>query len=142
MPPHRRRIAAPRARRRSPPSPPSAPAVNGTTIAVKRAGNQAASAIMTASATSVSVVKAGAHFENPWLRAIVLSPSVHRFLTTMALGERDFRSLAALMVKPSNAVMMTFAADPNPGLTHERFSGTAIVFVSTVSYPTRTASLQ
>ena len=119
-----------------------APVVNSTTIAVKRADNQAASAIMTASATSVSVVKAGARFENPWLRAIVLSPSVHRFLTTMALGARDFRTLAAMMVKPSNAVMMTFAADPNPGLTHDRFSGTAIAFVSTVSYPTRTASLR
>jgi uncharacterized protein YcbK (DUF882 family) len=119
-----------------------APVVNSTTIAVKRAGNQAASAIMTASATSVSVVKAGARFENPWLRAIVLSPSVHRFLTTMALGERDFRTLATLMVKPPSAVMMTFAADPNPGLTNDRFSGTAIVFVSTVSYPMRTASLR
>jgi hypothetical protein len=67
---------------------------------------------------------------------------VHRFLTTVALGERDFSSLAALMVKPKNSVMMTFAADPNPGLDHEHFSGAAIVFVSTVSYPTRTASLQ
>jgi hypothetical protein len=38
--------------------------------------------------------------------------------------------------------MMTFAADPNPGLDHNRFSGAAIVFVSTVSYPTRTALLQ
>jgi hypothetical protein len=38
--------------------------------------------------------------------------------------------------------MMMFAADPNPGLDHEHFSGAAIVFVSTVNYPTRTASLQ
>jgi uncharacterized protein YcbK (DUF882 family) len=114
----------------------------GTTIAIKRGADQAASAIMTASASLVTVVKAGTQLENPWLRAIVLSPSVHRFLTTVALGERDFRSLAALMVKPKNAVMMTFAAEPNPGLDHDRFSGAAIVFVSTVSYPTRTASLQ
>ncbi len=113
--------------------------MNGTTIAVKRAASQIASAIMTASATSLTVIKADAHFENPWLRAIVLSPSVHRFLTTVALGARDFRSLAALMVKPASAVMMTFAADPNPGLDHDHFSGTAIVFVSTVNYPTRTA---
>ena len=79
---------------------------------------------------------------NPWLRAIVLSPSVKHFLTTVALGDRDFRSLAALMVKPRNSVMMTFAADPNPGLPQDHFSGAAIVFVSTVNYPTRTASLQ
>jgi hypothetical protein len=81
-------------------------------------------------------------FDNPWLRAVVLSPSVHRFLTTAALGARDLTSLAALMVKPKNSVMMAFAAEPNPGLEHDRFSGTAIVFVSTVSYPTRTALFQ
>jgi uncharacterized protein YcbK (DUF882 family) len=114
----------------------------GTTIAVKRAANQVASSIMTASASSLAVVKSGTRLDNPWLRAVVLSPSVHRFLTTVALGERDFRSLAELMVKPKNSVMMTFAADPNPGLDHEHFAGAAIVFVSTVSYPTRTASLQ
>jgi len=119
------------------------PVANGTTIAVKRAASQVASAVMTASAMSLTVVRAAdAHFANPWLRAILLSPSVHRFLTTAALGARDFRSLAALMVKPSSSVLMTFAADPNPGLDHDRFSGAAIFFVSTVSYPTRTAALQ
>jgi len=38
--------------------------------------------------------------------------------------------------------MMTFASDPNLGLSEDHFSGSAIVFVSTISYPTRTASLQ
>jgi uncharacterized protein YcbK (DUF882 family) len=114
----------------------------GTTIAIKRAADQAVSAIKTASASSVNVIKTSVDLQNPWLRAIVLSPSVHRFLTTVALGERDFRSLAALMVKPKNAVVMTFAADPNPGLDQDHFSGAAIVFVSTVTYPTHTASLQ
>jgi uncharacterized protein YcbK (DUF882 family) len=116
--------------------------VNSTTIAVKRAATEVASAIVTASATSLTVIKNDANFGNPWLRAIVLSPSVHHFLTTVALGASDFRSLAALMVKPTNAVMMNFAADPNPGLDHEHFSGAAIVFVSTVRYPTRTAALR
>ncbi|MGB6964541.1 MAG: hypothetical protein WBD90_08650, partial [Xanthobacteraceae bacterium] len=113
-----------------------------TTVAVKRAGNQASSVIMTASSTSVTVVKSDARFENPWMRAIVLSPSVHQFLTTMALGAGDFRLLADLMVKPSSAVMMRFAADPNPGLDHDHFTGAAIAFMSTVNYPARTASLQ
>ena len=97
---------------------------------------------MTASALSVVVVKSNLRLDNPWLRAIVLSPSVHRFLTTVALGARDFRPLAALMVKPANSVLMSFAADPYPGLDHDRFSGTAITLVSTVSYVTHTASLQ
>ncbi len=114
----------------------------GTTIAIKRAANQVASAIMTASATSLTVIKTDVHFENPWLRAIVLSPSVHHFLTTIAFGAHDFASLAAQIVKPKNSVMMAFAADPNPGLDADHFSGAAIVFVSTVNYPTHTASLQ
>jgi uncharacterized protein YcbK (DUF882 family) len=123
-------------------APASPPVASDTTVAVKRAANQPTSVIMTASSSSVTVVKSGAHFENPWLRAIVLSPSVHQFLTTVALGARDFRSLASLMVKPASAVMMTFAADPNPGLAHDHFSGAAIVFVSTVNYPARTALLR
>jgi hypothetical protein len=116
---------------------------NGTTIAVKRVAHQIASTILSASASSVIAIKAGVRLENPWLRAVLVAPNVHRFLTTLALGARDFRSLAALMVKPRSSVMMTFAADPNPGLDHEHFTGPAVVFVSTVSYPTtRTAILR
>jgi uncharacterized protein YcbK (DUF882 family) len=115
-----------------------------TTIAVKRATDQVESAVMTASASSMMVIKSGVHVANPWLRAIVLSPSVKHFLTTMALGDRDFRSLASLMIKPRNAVKMGFSADPYPGLSQDHFSGTAIAFVPTVNYATatHTASLQ
>ena len=114
-------------------------APNGTTIIIKRLANQTASAVMTTGASTIVAIKSGIRLENPWMRAIVLAPSVHRFLTTLALGTHDFRALAALMVKPHRAVMMTFAADPNPGLDHDRFSGAAVVFVSTVSYAARTA---
>ena len=118
-------------------------APSGTTIAMKRAPNQVASAILSARASSVVAITTGVRLENPWLRAVLAAPSVHRFLTTLALGVRDFRTLAALMVKPRSAVMMTFAADPYPGLEHERFSGPAVVFVSTISYPAaRTAAVQ
>jgi len=126
----------------APADPAAQAAPNGTTIAIKRLANQAASAIMSTGASTIVAIKTGIRLENPWLRAIVLAPNVHRFLTTLALGTRDFRTLAALMVKPHRSVMMTFAADPNPGLDHDRFSGSAVVFVSTVSYPTRTVALQ
>jgi uncharacterized protein YcbK (DUF882 family) len=115
---------------------------SGTTIAIKRIASPATSAILSATASSVIAIKAGIRLENPWLRAVLMAPNVHRFLTTLALGTRDFRALAALMVKPRSSVMMTFAADPNPGLNHERFSGPAVVFVSTVTYSTRTAVLR
>ena len=118
------------------------PPPDGTTIAVKRAANQAVSTILTASTKLASVAKASMHLDSPWLRAVVLSPSVRNFLSTMALGAQDFRALASLMVKPSRSVAMTFSDDPNRGLSHDHFSGSAVVFVSTVSYGGRTASLQ
>jgi uncharacterized protein YcbK (DUF882 family) len=133
------RPATPAGEQTAPDDQASEPAVpNGTTIAIKRLANQAASAVMTTGASTIVTVKTGIRLENPWMRAVVLAPSVHRFLTTLALGTRDFRNLAALMVKPRRSVMMTFAADPNPGLDHDRFSGAAVVFVSTVNYPPRT----
>ena len=46
------------------------------------------------------------------------------------------------MVKPANSVMMTFAAEPQPGLAQDHFSGNAIVFVSTVTYPMQHGSLR
>ncbi len=113
-----------------------------TTVVLKRSGNETSSVIMRASSSSVTVVKSDAHFGNPWMRAIVLSPSVRRFLTTMLLGVRDFHWLAEMMTKPSSGVLMTFAADPNPGLGHDRFTGSAIVFLPTVNYPSRTALLR
>jgi uncharacterized protein YcbK (DUF882 family) len=111
------------------------------TIAVKRVGDRPASAILTVTNRISSALADGERLNDPWLRAIVLSPSVRRFLTAATLGAHDLRTLAAQIVKPASSVMMTFAAEPNPGLDHDHFSGSAIVFVSTVTYPTHTASL-
>jgi hypothetical protein len=79
--------------------------------------------------------------DDPWLHAVAVSPSVRRFLCITALGGRDLRSLTELMVKPANTVVMTFAASANPGLDYDRFSGSAVVFVSTINYTLRTAQL-
>jgi uncharacterized protein YcbK (DUF882 family) len=125
-----------------PPAPTPQGAANNTSVALKRSGDQASSTVMTGNSSSVTVVKADPRLGNPWMRAIVLSPSVHRFLTTIALGVGDLRSLAAMMVKPASAVYTTFAADPNPGLDHDHFAGSAIVFLPTVNYPGRTAAMQ
>ena len=111
------------------------------TIAVKRVGDRPASAILTVTNRISPALADGERLNDPWLRAIVLSPSVSLFLTAATLGAHDLRALAAQIVKPPSSVMMTFAAEANPGLDHDHFSGSAIVFVSTVTYPTRTASL-
>jgi uncharacterized protein YcbK (DUF882 family) len=119
------------------PQPPAA-----TTIVEKRAADQAVSTIIAAPPRLAA--SEGARFDNPWLDALMISPSVRRYLTVLMLGTPDYRALAALVEKPASSVMMTFAAEPNPGMTSDRFSGSAIVFMSTVTYqaPMHTAWLQ
>jgi len=117
-------------------------AENGTTVAMKGVIDRPKTTYQKATQLAAAVLKVANRFDDPWLRAIVVSPSVQRFLTTLALGTRDFTSLAALMVKPKSSVMMTFSSDPNLGLAPDHFGGSAIVFISTVTYPTHTASLQ
>ena len=108
------------------------------TIAMKRIEGRPASAILTVANKTAPAEGS----DDPWIRAIVVSPSVTRFLCITALSARDFRALAPFMVKPATSVLMAFAADPQPGLTQDHFSGSAIVFVSTVIYPLHTAALE
>jgi hypothetical protein len=114
----------------------------GTTVAVKRTATQSVSTILAAPGHGPATEIRGLRFDNPWLRAVMLSPSVRRYLTPLLLGDPDYRALAALMQKPSSSVMITFAADPTPGLNAERFSGSAVVFLSTVTWGARTAALR
>jgi uncharacterized protein YcbK (DUF882 family) len=113
-----------------------------TTVAVKGVNDQPKTSVQKAIQLAAAAVKVSERLDNPWLRAIILSPSVQRFLSTLAFGARDVTYLASLMVKPASSVMMTFTSDPNRGLSQDHFSGSAIVFLSTITYPTRTASLQ
>jgi uncharacterized protein YcbK (DUF882 family) len=113
-----------------------------TTVAVKGVNDQPKTSVQKAIQLAVAAVKVSERLDNPWLRAIILSPSVQRFLSTLAFGARDVTYLASLMVKPASSVMMTFTSDPSRGLSQDHFSGSAVVFLSTITYPTRTASLQ
>ncbi len=79
---------------------------------------------------------------DPWLRAAMLTPSVSDFLTATRLGPTDPRLLHDLLHKPSLSVVMTFSADPHPGLAANRFSGSAVVFLATNTFTLRTASLR
>ena len=114
-----------------------------TTVVAKRVNGRSTSVIVNVSTKKVSPLLADAtRLTDPWLRAIMVSPSVNNFLCITSLGVRDFRTLSAMMVKPANSVMMTFATDPNPGLEYARFTGSATVFIPTISYTLRTAQLQ
>jgi uncharacterized protein YcbK (DUF882 family) len=113
----------------------------GVTVAVKN-GNSAAMKRPRPSPAAMPV-RSGQRFDEPWLRATIVTPSVHDFLTATRLGALDHRTLRPLLEKPPSAVLMTFSADPHRGLVSAKFAGEAIVFISTVTFdPHRTAALR
>ncbi len=114
-------------------------AQSATTIIEKSEPDRAVS---TVAAHPHAAAAAGARFDDPWLAAVMVSPSVRDYLTVLTLGQQDYRTLSSLVEKPARSVMMTFGADPNPGLTDDRFSGSAIVFVATITYGAHTAALR
>ncbi|MDQ2081949.1 DUF882 domain-containing protein [Xanthobacteraceae bacterium Astr-EGSB] len=85
---------------------------------------------------------AGEIYADPWLRALVLAPDLQNYLTATAFEAPDPMSLRPLMVKPDSVVVMTFCNDPHLGMISERFTGSAVVFVSTVTVIGRTAMLR
>lgn len=113
----------------------------GTTVAVKNGGLPTG---LRTRAGKVSVpVKAGQRFDEPWLRAVIVTPSARTFMTSTLFGAPDFRNLRPLLQKPASTVFMTFSADPHRGLVAERFNGEAIVFLATVTFDARrTAALR
>jgi uncharacterized protein YcbK (DUF882 family) len=114
-----------------------------TTVVAKRVNGRSASVVVNVATKKVSPLLADTtRLADPWLRAIMVSPSVNNFLCITSLGTRDFRTLSAMMVKPANSLMMTFAADPNPGLEYTHFTGTPAMFIPTISYTLRTAQMQ
>jgi len=116
-------------------------ATEGTTVAVKNDGSPPSLRTRTG---KVSVpVKAGQKFDEPWLRAMIVTPSARAFMTSTLFSAPDFRNLKPLMQKPAAALTMTFSADPHRGLVAERFKGEAIVFLATVTFDSRrTAALR
>ena len=81
--------------------------------------------------------------DSPWLRAAMLTPSVRGVMTATSFGPFDPRPLHKLLHQPSDALTITFSAEPAPGLLADRFSGSAVVFLATTTFgTTKTASLR
>jgi uncharacterized protein YcbK (DUF882 family) len=121
---------------------PVAPSQLGASTVVQKTGPLTRIAAPLGAPPGLPPVKVGQRFDDPWLRAMMAAPSAQTFMTTSTLGEPDYRTLRPLLQKPRAAVAMTFSADPYLGMETQRFTGSAIVFVSTVSFNTRTASLR
>ena len=89
-------------------------------------------------------VKPNERLDDPWLRGLVLAPSVQNSLVVTQVGEPDLAGLTQFMKKPGSSVLMTFSNDPHLGMTDAQFSGSAVVFPATMTFgpARRTASLQ
>jgi hypothetical protein len=136
------------------PGKPHAAARGDTSVAVKHSDDRApaaaprsegaVAAIPPKSApkkpSSNSLVRVGDRFNDPWLRALILTPSTQDYMETTLMGTPDFRNLGAYLEKPAAAVALAFADDPHPGMTTDRFAGNPVTFVSTVPFGTTRAA--
>jgi hypothetical protein len=119
-----------------------APALAPNTTVASKSRADAPTVVRSAPATSEARHAPDYRFEGPWMRALILTPSVERFMTTTLYGETDFRSLRPLLRTPTGMVVMAFTAEPNAGLSHGRFDGRAIEFLATATFMPRTAQLR
>jgi hypothetical protein len=132
-------IAVARALPTDPETPRVAPAAPETTIAVKRSDDHPS----IAPPKGPSVVRVGDRFNDPWMRAMIVSPSAQSFMKTTVYGVPDFRALGPYLLKPASAMMATFSEDPHRGMISESFAGSAVGFTRTVTFsPPRTAALR
>jgi hypothetical protein len=90
---------------------------------------------------TAKVVKAPG-VDDIWLRAVMLAPNLQHYLSATLIGAPDPKELRALMQKPSNALAMSFSDDPMLGILPDQFTGEAVIFLETVSFSRRTASLR
>jgi len=94
---------------------------------------------LAAAVEPAAMVHPGMRSDNPWLRGLVISPSVHYAMSVAVFGKPDYRQIATLMQKPATVLAVTFSADPQPGMTSYSFTGAAVAFLPTMR--TRTAAL-
>ena len=122
---------------------PATTAVHGdTTIVVKRsddrlpdpARNEEQVSAPSSRQLGGSIVRVGDRFNDPWMRAMIVSPSAQSFMKTTLFGIQDFRNLGAQMQKPDTALALTFTEDPLSGMGTEKFGGAAVSFVSSVKF--------
>lgn len=100
-----------------------------------------AAAVMIPSARRLAA-KPGERIDDPWLRSVVIAPSVQDSMQVIVLGPTDYRRLQPFIAKPHAVVALGFSDDPQLGLTSQAFEGVAVAFLPTVTFmPSRAAAL-
>jgi uncharacterized protein YcbK (DUF882 family) len=80
-------------------------------------------------------------YDDPWLRALILTPSMSDSMTATLYGRPDLSELRNLMHKPRASLMLSFGEDPFSGPAPDQFRGEAVVFMNNHAFDRRTASL-
>jgi uncharacterized protein YcbK (DUF882 family) len=127
--------SAPIPRSVRPAVPRNAAAATGiNTIATK--GSQGQDELV-ANSTRLSAAKG----DELWMRIMMLAPSAVTMSVTV-IGDSDLTLMRAFFVKPPASVTMNFSDDPMPGLSTDRFSGSAATKLEITSFTMRTALLR
>ena len=71
---------------------------------------------------------------DPWTRAMMMAPNFHYAMLATAMGDQDMTLLRAQFVKPEAAIAIAFTDEPTPGLSCERFTGSATAKLTTTSF--------
>jgi uncharacterized protein YcbK (DUF882 family) len=101
-----------------------------------------APAVVPAVAGPAPVAFRGEKIHDPWLRGVVMAPSVQYSMHVSVLGPTDYRTLRPLFAKPSFALAMIFSDDPHFGMNADTFGGAAVAFLPTITFALRTAGLR
>jgi hypothetical protein len=72
--------------------------------------------------------------DNPWLRGVMLSPSITDAMGVGTTSTTNYRELARFLYKPAAALALGFADDSGADVGVQRFSGKAIAFLPTIRF--------
>jgi uncharacterized protein YcbK (DUF882 family) len=123
----------------------SGPAVNTTVAAAARETDEpfiAPATRATGGTVTTRVITNPLRYDDPWLRAMIMTPSISDSMTATLYGRPDLGELRNLMRKPRASLMLSFSEDPFSGPAPDQFRGEAVVFMNNHAFDKRTASLQ
>jgi uncharacterized protein YcbK (DUF882 family) len=123
----------------------SEPAVGKTVAAAARETEEPFIAPATRAAggtVTTRVITNPLRYDDPWLRAMIMTPSISDSMTATLYGRPDLGELRNLMRKPRASLMLSFSEDPFSGPAPDQFRGEAVVFMDNHAFDKRTAALQ
>lgn len=106
------------------------------TLSVATKGGLGGSGSIAASASMAASV------DKPWMRILLLSPSISDSASVTMLGNEDLTMMRTFFVKPQTVIKIAFSDDPMMGMTCDHFSGSSSVKLQTVSFAQHSAALQ